>query len=492
MILYRSSSLPLPSAYVAVLLSSSAALADEAFPAKLAVTSPDSRLAIELSLGEGGRPVYRVDRGRDAVIQPSGLGFLLAEGVDWTRGFDSIELIDKNEHDSTWTTVWGERSKVRDRHRAATVRYRRKTPPAELMVEVRAYEEGVAFRYLIDKASGAASEEAANDATGARTVRIESEKSEFRLTGDPAVWAVTSAQGKYSRVRLSEIKGSIERPCIVETPSGMTIAIAEAALVDYARMRLRRSEANGDTLVSNLHGVVNAQLPLKTPWRVVMAAENAGQLLERNYLLLNLNEPCAIEDTSWIKPGKVIREVTLSTEGGKACVDFCVEHGLQFIEYDAGWYGPEGDEKSDARTVSRPNLDLQEVIRYGKQRGIGVIVYVNRRHLERQLDKERVRAVDVDVVIEKILLGNGEKHLPLVRLPRRAPRLRAADEDRAKFLSAVGDRLARLAAARRRDSLAVDPGLDEDRITGLREGCRGRDRADRSLSVAGRRVIPLW
>ena len=118
-----------------------------------------------------------------------------------------------------------------------------------------------------------------------------------------------------------------------------------------------------------------------------MAADNAGQLLQRNYLLLNLNEPCAIADTSWIKPGKVIREVTLSTEGGKACVDFCVKHGLQFIEYDAGWYGDQNDEKSDARTVSRPDLDLQEVIRYGKEHGIGVIVYVNRRHLERQLDE---------------------------------------------------------------------------------------------------------
>ena len=109
--------------------------------------------------------------------------------------------------------------------------------------------------------------------------------------------------------------------------------------------------------------------------------------MNSNYLLLNLNQPCAIPDTSWIKPGKVIREVSLSTEGGKACVDFCVKYGLQFIEYDAGWYGDEGDEKSDARTVSRQNLDLQEVIRYAKERGIGVIVYVNRRHLERQLDE---------------------------------------------------------------------------------------------------------
>jgi hypothetical protein len=166
------------------------------------------------------------------------------------------------------------------------------------------------------------------------------------------------------------------------------IAIAEAALVDYSRMRLRRSDTAARTLVSRLHDpVVVTEFPLRTPWRVVMAADTAGELLERNYLLLNLNEPCAIQDTAWIKPGKVIRDVTLSTDGGKACVDFAVEYNLQFIELDAGWYGNQQDEKSDARTVSRRNLDLPAVIRYAKEHRIGVLLYVNRRHLERQLDE---------------------------------------------------------------------------------------------------------
>ena len=116
-----------------------------------------------------------------------------------------------------------------------------------------------------------------------------------------------------------------------------------------------------------------------------MAGETAGELLENNSLLLNLNEPCAIADTSWIRPGKVIREVTLSTEGGIACVDFAVANGLQFIEYDAGWYGTRED-TSDARTVSHPGLDLPAVIAYAREHGIGVILYVNRRALERDLD----------------------------------------------------------------------------------------------------------
>jgi alpha-glucosidase len=141
-----------------------------------------------------------------------------------------------------------------------------------------------------------------------------------------------------------------------------------------------------------LSSAVEAKLPLTTPRRVVMIAESAGELLENNYILLNLNAPCAIEDTSWIRPGKVIREVTLTTTGGKACVDLAAKHGLQYVEFDAGWYGPEGSDASDATTVtvdpqrSPGPLDLQEVIRYAEQRGIGILLYVNRRALEKQLD----------------------------------------------------------------------------------------------------------
>jgi len=144
--------------------------------------------------------------------------------------------------------------------------------------------------------------------------------------------------------------------------------------------------------VSDLSSGVTAALPLTTPWRFVMVADSPGRLLENNDLVLNLNDPCAIADTSWIKPGKVIREVTLTTIGGKACVDFAARRGLQYVEFDAGWYGHEYDDASDARAVnvdpkrSKGPLDLHEVIRYANEHGIGIILYVNRRALERQLD----------------------------------------------------------------------------------------------------------
>jgi alpha-glucosidase len=157
-------------------------------------------------------------------------------------------------------------------------------------------------------------------------------------------------------------------------------------------MRLSPDTSRPLTLISSLAGEVKAETPYTTPWRVLIIGETPGELLERNYLILNLNEPCAIDDTSWIKPGKVIREVTLTTKGGKACVDFAVEHNLQYVEFDAGWYGHEYNDESDATTISvdpkrsKGPLDLHGIIDYAKKRGIGILLYVNRRSLERQLD----------------------------------------------------------------------------------------------------------
>jgi alpha-glucosidase len=224
-------------------------------------------------------------------------------------------------------------------------------------------------------------------------------------------------------VPISQIKRGCERPLVVQMADDMYAAIAEARLVDYARMKLsplvrsvpvraseervegvppsnRGQDARDTTpdgvttngLVADLGSEVSAPLSLRTPWRVIMLADSPGQLLERNDILVNLNDACAIEDTSWIKPGKCLREVTLSTVGGKACVDFAVKHNLQYVEFDAGWYGPENDDASDARGVhldpkrSKGPLDLQEVIRYAGEHGIGIILYVNHKALERQLD----------------------------------------------------------------------------------------------------------
>jgi len=342
--------------------------------------SPDKNLMVTIHLTSAGQPCYSLAYRNRLILAESHLGLQLQGGTAMTEGF-VIDQATATSHDATWKPVYGERSHVRDCYNQLVLQlHDQSSPPRKLQITFRAYNEGMAFCYTIPE-----------QPTG-KDIQIAKERSEFRFLADHPAWAVYSAQGIYQQTPLSALKPGCERPMTVEVGPETFVALGEARLVDYARMKLAPLAGVPHALVSDLTGPVKAQLPLTTPWRFVMVAQSPGQLLENNDLLLNLNDPCAIADTSWIKPGKVIREVTLTTTGGKACVDFAVKHHLQYVEFDAGWYGNEYSDESDATTVtldpkrSRGPLDLAEVVRYGKERGIGIILYVNRRALERQLD----------------------------------------------------------------------------------------------------------
>lgn len=362
----------------------------EAAPAgEVEVRSPDNRLAVTVAtarLGdEEGVPVYRVSWADRPVITTSRLALDLAGDMDRSGGWTLAEGVTRT-HDATWENPWGERRVVRDAYCERTLDLRQNDPPHRtIRLTVRAYDEGAALRYTILPAPGEAS----------ANVTLTRERTEFRCPSDATAWAAYTAQGLYQAGPLSHIRKGCERPLTVRLADDLYVALAEAKLVDHARMKFDPLPATGELgvgVVAALDGPVEAALPFDTPWRVVMVAASPGQLLEHNDLIRNLNEPCALADTSWIRPGKVIREVTLTTDGGLACVDFAATHGLQFVEFDAGWYGHEYDDAADATAVnvdpkrSKGPLDLPAVIRHARERNVGVILYVNRRALERQLD----------------------------------------------------------------------------------------------------------
>ncbi len=347
----------------------------------LDLASPGGRLVLSFQVKDwGGKkscPVYRLSWRGQPLLADAALGLRLQGRASLEEGF-RILSVRRWSHDETWRPVWGERSRIRNRYRAlAVVLGRQGSPGPVLEIEFRCFDGAAAFRYKL---------------LGKGTATILGERSRFRFFADHKAWVTGFAQGRYREVPLSRIQREAERPLTLEIEGGPVVALAEAACVDYARMRIIASKEEPLTLVSRLSGEVTSSLPLVTPWRVVMVAPTPGRLLEGNDVILNLNAPCALKDTSWIRPGKVIREVTLTTKGGKACVDFCAARGLQFVEFDAGWYGPENDPRADAATVtldphrSKGPLDLPEVIRYARSKGIGIILYVNRRALERQLD----------------------------------------------------------------------------------------------------------
>ena len=345
----------------------------------LELASPDGHVRLWFELSDVGEPRYRVNYHDRVVLESSRLGFGLTNAAPMTRGF-RVVLNERTSGDERWRPVAGERAEIRDHYNGLSVTLADdQVPPRQLRLEFRAYDEGVAFRYVLLGVPGAA-------------VRVTDELTEFRFAQDHPCWPVYSAQGTYSHTPLSAVRPGCERPLTVDLQDGRWASVSEAALVDYARMKLQPSgQANG--VRANLSGPVTLALPYTTPWRYVLLAESAGGLIERNYLGANLNAPCALQDTSWIQPGSVIREATLTTAGARACVDFAARMGIRYVEFDAGWYGSEYSDASDARAVhldpkrSKGPLDLQEVIRYGAQHQVGVLLYVNRRALEKQLDE---------------------------------------------------------------------------------------------------------
>ena len=349
------------------------------------VKSPDGKVIVSFNVrdivGVERCAVYNVACEGKTIIAESRLGLDIKNSTPLGVGVE-VEGVQRRSSDTNWRPVYGEREEIPDRYNEVRIRLReRQGSKRRMVVTFRAYNEGAAFRYEVPRQDGL------------RDFVISAERSEFQFDDDYECWATYSAQGEYKKVRLSEVKNGCERPLTIRIESGPYVAVGEAALVDYARMKLGPVKNRPHTLISSLSSEVVAGGLLITPWRVVLIGQTPGRLLENNFLFLNLNEPCAIKDASWIKPGKVIREVTLTTAGGKACVDFAAEHGLQYVEYDAGWYGPEGSNEADARTISldpgrsKGPLYLHEVIRYAESKGVGIIVYVNRRALERQLDE---------------------------------------------------------------------------------------------------------
>ena len=341
--------------------------------------SPDQKniVVIKLDAARDNALSYSVASEGKTIIADSPLGLVFENLVPLHANLQIVSSQQQSVNEP-WKPVYGERNQYLNRYNESTVNFKESNSPfRSFSVVIRAYNEGIAFRYQV---------------SNSQPVTVTRELTGFRFLKDYPSWIANRAQAKYSKGSISKTAKGCERPYVIEISDKKVIALGEAALTDNARMKFDRSEKDSLLLLSALDGKAEYAASFLTPWRYVMIAGSPGKLLENNSFILNLNAASAIKDPSWIKPGKVIREVTLTTVGGKACVDFAARHNISYVEFDAGWYGPENSTSSDATSVtvdparSPGPLALQEVIRYGKQKGVGIILYVNQKALSRQLD----------------------------------------------------------------------------------------------------------
>jgi hypothetical protein len=287
----------------------------------------------------------------------------------------TVKKITAVSRDTSWKPVYGERSIIRDVYKAITVELVKDDNPIYLMnVEIRAYNEGVAIRYFFPENEKGT------------YYRVVAENTEFSLPEGTKAWHHSWAQAPYNLLPLRNWPDESERPLTLQLSNGLFACLAEAEMVDYARTKFKLSNEKPNTILTSMYTPADLISPFSTPWRVIMVAEKAGELVEHNDLVLNLNPPAKIKDFSWIKPGKIMRVMTQTTKDALENIDFAAKHNLQYILFDWGWYGPAFSFSADATKVAISNFDLPAIIQYGKGKGIGVWLYCNLQGLYSQSD----------------------------------------------------------------------------------------------------------
>ena len=367
-----------------------------------ALQSPDGKYNFVFEQKDG-RLTYRLDYAAKQVIEEGELGVNIdnhlvesAMGIPvdnsnvWTNGME-VASVDRRSEDNTWKPVYGEYAQIRDRYNEMTIHLLKggkhqdgggtaydKRQQYLLDIIVRAYDEGVAIRYHFP------------EATNGLFMHITDDLTSFRFAPGAEAYHYAWAQSHANKVKLlkSEAawKEEAERPLTMHLSNGLYAAIGEAALSDFVRGKLKL-KADNELQMALFHpaDIITAY---DMPWRFIMVGEKAIDLINNKQMVLNLNAPCQILDTSWIKPGKAFRVCRLDMKTCMEGVDFCVDRGLQYIELDAGWYGPEMKMSSSAlKVLETRDIDMPKLCQYAKSKGIGVWVYVNQRALYQELDQ---------------------------------------------------------------------------------------------------------
>ena len=364
------------------------------------VTSPDGAVTVTVGVKDH-RPFYTVDYQGRTLVAPSHLGFRLDHeelGANMTIG-----KVSRSSKDETWTQPWGENETTRNHYNELTVDYREHTGRL-MQVVFRVFNDGFGFRYNLPSQDKR------------KEYCIQDELTEITLAHDAKAWSIQSNhtayfEGIYTADLLSK-KDTVCTPLTIEYEKDLFLAIHEAALEDYASINLtpRTGDDGSVRLLTALtpwrNGVkVYAKGELKSPWRTMIISKTAGGLLTSD-LMLNLNEPSRIEDTSWIEPGRYIgiwwsihkKQNTwemgpthgATTENVKRYMDFAARHGFSGVLAE-GWNPGWGQGEKISYLESYPDFDIEEVCRYGQSKGVRFIGHTetwgNATLLENQMEE---------------------------------------------------------------------------------------------------------
>ncbi len=414
------------------------------------MTSPNGEVKLMFALTEKGEPMYELFYKDKRVLNPSMLGIELVDAPNLLDGF-TLSKVDTCSVDETWQPVWGEEKEIRNNYNELAVTLNQVAEKRDMVIRFRVFDDGVGFRY----------EFPLSDSLNYFTIK--EEHTQFAMTGDhKAFWIpgdYDTQEYDYMESRLSEIRGlmdeaitpnssqtpfsdtGVQTSLQMKTDDGLYINIHEAALVDYPCMHLNLDDKNmvfESWLTPDALGHKGyMQAPAHTPWRTIIVSDDARDILASR-ITLNLNEPCAYEDTSWIKPVKYIGvwwemiagysswaytdelpsvklgevDYTQLTPNGKHAannekvmryIDFAAEHGFDQVLVEGwnegweDWFGKSKDYVFDFVT-SYPDFDVKMLNDYAKSKGVKLMMHHETsssvRNYERHMDKAYQFMVD--------------------------------------------------------------------------------------------------
>lgn len=390
------------------------------------VTSPNGIVSIDFQL-KNGIPTYKVDYKGKPVIKESRLGLELRDGKNLMDGFEQLNAT-TSTFDETWQPVWGEVKEIRNHYNELLAELKQPSTDRYMNIRFRVYDDGVGFRYEFPQQKNLV------------YFVIKEEHSQFAMTGDHTAWWIPgdydTQEYDYTESKLSEIRSllsnavtsnasqtvfsptGVQTSLQMKTDEGLYINLHEAALVDYSCMHLNLDDKNlvfESWLTPDAEGFKGRlQAPCHSPWRTVMVSDDARDILS-SHLILNLNEPCELEDTSWIKPvkymgvwwemitGKGSWSYTNSlpsvhlddcdysqlspngthsanNENVKHYIDFAAKHGFDQLLVEGwnigweDWFGNQKDYVFDFVTPY-PDFDIKMLNEYAHSKGIKLMMH---------------------------------------------------------------------------------------------------------------------
>ncbi len=417
------------------------------------VKSPDGNISLSFSLSESGQPTYSMVYKGKTVIKPSHLGLQLAKDKHASRGMDETDLMDGfkitnskvSTFDDTWKPVWGENRYIRNHYNELEVYLNQPSANRNIIIRFRVYNEGMGLRYEFPQQQSL------------NYFVIKEEHTQFAMNGNHKAWWIPgdydTQEQETQESKLSEIRSrfhdavnwnnssvgvfsptGVQTALQMKTAEGLYINIHEAACVDYATMHLNLDDKNmvfESWLTPDATGMKGyMQTPCRTPWRTVMVSDDARDMLS-SHLILNLNEPCKIKDTSWIHPTKYcgvwwemivgksswnytddypsvkLDEIDWSkatpngrhgatTANVKKYIDFAAANGMQEVLVEGwnvgweDWFGHQKDYVFDFVTPY-PDFDIDYLNGYAHSKGVKLLMHhetsSSTLNYERHLDK---------------------------------------------------------------------------------------------------------